>query len=84
MSGKGQYGDSYFVERSYPSQPHRRPLLGRATTPERASRLAARYRAIGGEPGVVVAVTAASGARWPAWVWDATTGWRRALSGSRT
>jgi len=78
MSGKGQRGDSYYVERFYSGAVVRRPLYGRATTPERAARLATRYRLLGGEPGVVVRVTSASGHAWPAWIWSAKWGrWER-------
>ncbi len=85
MSGAGQYGDAWYVERRYADGSSRRPLVGRASTPERAHQLAARYRAIGGEPGVIVEVTSKSGHAWAPWVWnDATGQWDRASKRVRT
>ncbi len=81
MSGKGQRGDSYFVELYYVGGAQRGRITGRATTPERAARLAARYRGLGGEPGVVITVTSKSGHQWAPWVWnDMRKRWDREFS----
>lgn len=80
MSGAGQRGDAWNVVR-YVRASRRGPLRGRASSPERAHRLAARYRAMGGEHGAVVEVSSATGHRWNPWVWnDALGRWQRALA----
>lgn len=65
---------SYFVTRSEPGKP---PIIGRATSPKRAYRLAARYRAIPAVVGTTIDVEGdVSGVVWKPWVYG-EHGWVR-------
>lgn len=71
MGSRGpKSGDSFTVIREVRGAAKRWPLVGRATSAERANRLAARYRAMGGEPGATVTVHGDGGSRWVPWVWN--------------
>ena len=68
MTKRGRIsGDSYFVVRE---EPERAPIMGRATSAERANRLAAKYRYLPAAQGTTVTVTASTDSRWVPWVYS--------------